>query len=83
METHEERADRLEASSLGHAAEIMALREFISVRLAPTLNLSPEEVFDEIGLRQRKAHAKLLTLLEDNDPALAARLDRRREHREE
>jgi len=73
-----ERLDRMEANSLQQYAEIMALREFISVRLEGAHGLNATAAFEEIDARKRTAHAILLRGLENTNPGLAARLDKRR-----
>lgn len=75
-----EEMDKIQANMLTMQADIMALFEKASL---VDSEKDPRAIMDELRMRARKHHARLLLALENIDPALAARLDKRREHREE
>lgn len=67
-----EELDRIQAINLTMQAEIMALTAFVAKQAE-----NPESAFDEIRKETRRRHGALLLLLENKDPELAARLDKR------
>jgi hypothetical protein len=75
-----EELDRIQANMLKIQADVMALAE--QVALSGDQDEARNKM-DQFHSRARKHHATLLLALESINPALAARLDKRREHREE
>jgi len=70
-----EALDQIQANNLTMQSEIMGLTEFVAKQGSPE---DAGAILEEIRALSRKQHESLLLLLENSDPELAARLDKRR-----